>query len=149
MDMFIQNDECNSSEKIISKIKNGEWEYILKCLCVNNGTTIFIDYTYFKHFATKETYNIILNHIINNIDSVLTNHDLFYVHLNMKNLTISDIDKHKMFIQHISFVLKNKYPNKLTKCYIHNASFIFSQIFNIICMFVDKETQEKIEVIKN
>ena len=44
--------------------------------------------------------------------------------------------------------LKDKYPEKLAKCYVYNAPFIFTQIFNIVSMFIDKETQKKIELVK-
>jgi ribosomal protein S17E len=66
----------------------------------------------------------------------------------MKKISLSDIDKHKIFIQNISTYLKEKYPDKLLKCFIHNAPFVFKQIFNIISTFIDKETQKKIELVK-
>jgi hypothetical protein len=67
----------------------------------------------------------------------------------MKKLSISDIDKHKGFIQYISLYFQEKYPNKLAKCYIYNSPFVFNQLYNIICMFIDKETQKKIELVVN
>lgn len=140
--------ETFSSEKIIKKIKSGEWKDIIDGLCNVKDNVIMLDNTYFKHFATKETYNIILLHIITNIDTILSEHDGFIVHINMKNLTITDVDKHIKFIQNMSVLLKEKYPNKLTKCFVHNAPFVFSQILNIVSMFIDKETQSKIELIK-
>jgi hypothetical protein len=72
----------------------------------------------------------------------------FNVHANLKNLTLADIDKHKEFIQNISIILKQKYTNKLTKCYIYNAPFVFSQILNIVSLFIDKETQTKIQLVQ-
>jgi len=146
-DIFIEQNEINNSEKVISKIKKGEWSDIFQGLCNFKENYIFIDYIFFKHFATKETYSIILNHITKTIDNVLVNNEYFIVYVNMKNLTLIEIDKHKLFIQNISGFLKSKYPNKLTKCYIYNAPFVFSQIFNLICMFIDKETQSKIELV--
>ena len=65
----------------------------------------------------------------------------------MKNLTITDIDKHTTFIQNLSGYLKDKYPQKLSKCYIYNAPFVFSQIYTIVSIFIDKETRKKIELI--
>ena len=67
----------------------------------------------------------------------------------MKNLTIVDIDKHKLFIQCISVYFQEKYPQKLGKCYVYNSPFVFNQLYNIICMFIDKETQKKIELVVN
>jgi len=139
--------ESYSSEKIIKKIQGGEWSDIMNCICNVKNNLIILDNNYFKYFASKETYDIILSCIINNIDYILSKYEGFIVHINMKNVTLSDIDKHLKFIQTISIRLKDKYPNKLIKCYIHNAPFVFSQILNIISLFIDKETREKIEVV--
>ena len=143
------NSNSNSSEKIILKIKKGEWTDIYKGLCHVTNNSIAMEYIYFKHFATKDTYPIIQAILTNNIDAILLNNDNFIFHVNMKNLTISEINKHRDFIQHISKLLKDNYPNKLYKCYVYNAPFIFSQVLNIISLFVDKETITKIEVIIN
>ena len=145
--MFIENINSNSSEKILLKIKKGEWNDIYKGLCNITNNSIKMEYLYFKHFATKETYPIIQCMLTNNIDAILLKNENFIFHVNMKHLTISEFDKHKDFIQYISNLLKDKYPNKLYKCYVYNAPFIFSQVLSIISLFVDKETMTKIEVI--
>ena len=137
----------NNENVCIEKIQKGNGDEILKNLCYIKENSIILNYIYFKYFATKENYSYILNYIANNIDSILLNNSNVVLHINMKNLTISDIDKHKTFIQNISTICKNKYPNKLLKCYIYNAPFVFSQIYNIVSMFIDKVTQQKIEVI--
>jgi hypothetical protein len=67
----------------------------------------------------------------------------------MKKISLTDVDKHKLFIQNFSSYLKENYPDKLSKCYIYNAPVIFKQILNIISVFIDKETQTKIELVKN
>jgi hypothetical protein len=67
----------------------------------------------------------------------------------MKSLTLTEIEKHMEFIQYISKLLRDKYTNKLLKCYIYNAPFVFSQLFNIISFLIDKETLSKIELITN
>lgn len=144
IEIFYENIENTSSEKIIEKIKKGEWKDILNGLCFVKENIVVLNYVYFKHFATRETYSLILNFITNNIDAILLKNNYFIVKVNMKNLTIVDIDKHKIFIQNISGYLKEKYPQRLTKCYIYNAPFVFSQFFNIVSIFIDKETQSKI-----
>lgn len=143
-DLFL---ETSSSDEIITKIKTGNWSDIINGLCTIKDSSIILDNNYFKHFATKETYSIIVSRIIFNIDSILSAHDSFIVHINMKNLNVSDIDKHLKFIQYISTLFKERYQNKLTKCFIHNAPFIFSKLLNIIHLLIDKETQKKIEIV--
>jgi hypothetical protein len=150
LELFRENSEeiKSESEIIISKIKKGQWQFILKGICNVNNNSLVIDYNYFKYFATKETYELITKLITNNIDIILQTNDLFVVYVNMKKLTITEIDKHREFIKYISGFLKERYPNKLAKCYVYNAPFVFSQLFNIICLFIDKETQAKIELVK-
>jgi len=145
--IFKENLDGSSSEKIIQKIKKGDWNDIYKGICYINNKSLVCDYIYFKHFATNETYNIIQMIITNNIDNILINSNNFNVYINMKNLTITEMDKHKNFIQHIANLLKEKYPDKLCKCYVYNAPFVFSHFFRIISMFIDKETLTKIELI--
>jgi hypothetical protein len=149
MEMFSENSYNNSSEIIIEKIRNGEWNYILKNMCYIKDNELILDFIYFKHFATIQTYDFIINFITNSIDSILINKNNFIVHVNMKKLTLVDIDKHKIFIQSISEYLKEKYPQKLEKCYIYNSPFIFSQVYNLVSMFIDKETQKKISLVNN
>ena len=72
----------------------------------------------------------------------------FTVYLNMKSLTISQLDKHRNFLTQISSVLKARYPDTLSKCYVYDAPFVFSQLYNIISIFVDKETLCKIQIVK-
>jgi len=143
---FIENDI--TSEKIIEKIKNGKISEVFEGLCKISNDKIIIDYIYFKNFASKDTYNMITSIISKNIDILLSNNNGFIVHINMKSLSIKDVDKHKNYIQFISLFLKEKYPNKLLKCYIHNAPCFFSQVFNIISLFIDKDTLAKIQLIK-
>jgi hypothetical protein len=131
------------------KLQEGNWTDILNNVCFIKENEVVIDYMYFKHFANGETYNFILSTIVNNIDSILNMNDKFVVHINMKSLGISDFEKHRHFIQSIADFFKERYDGKLIKCYIYNAPFIFSQVFNIIIAFIDKETQNKIVVIDN
>jgi len=148
-EIFSENNTNNSSEKIKDKVRKGEWDDILKGLCYIKENCIILNYIYFKNIANDETYNYILNYITNNIDNVLNTNNYFIVHVNMKNLTMNDINKHKNFIQVMSSILKEKYPEKLLKCYVYNAPFIFAKIFNIVSIFIDKDTQKKIELVNN
>jgi len=136
-----------SSDAIITKIKRGEWDEILGKLCSEKNDYIVIEYPYFKFIATVETYDTIVSLICSHIEKILKKHNSFSVYLNLKMLSLVDIDKHKNFIQYLSTFLKDKYPQKMDKCYIYNAPFVFSQLFHIISMFIDKETQSKIIVL--
>jgi hypothetical protein len=139
----------NNENICIEKIKKSGSDETLNKLCYIKEDSIILNYIYFKYFAKKENYTFILNYIANNIDNVLSNNNNIVVHIDMKNLTIADIDKHKAFIQYISVYFQEKYPKKLSKCYVYNSPFVFNQLYNILCMFIDKETQKKIELVVN
>jgi hypothetical protein len=147
--IFLENDNCNISDKIINKIQKGEINDILSKFCFIHNNDVVIDYIYFKYLASDNTYNYILMYITNNIDNVLLKNREFIIHVNMKKISLTDIDKHRIFIQNLSSCLKDKYPDKLSKCYIYNAPIVFKQIFNIISVFIDNKTQKKIELVKN
>lgn len=146
-DVFSKINDKHFLEKLVSKIKNGDLHDVFNGLCSTKDNAIILDYIYFKHFASKDTYNFIISHLTNNINHIIANHTTFVVHVNIKQLTVSEVDKHKLFIQHISNYLQETYPDKMTKCYVHNPPFVFSQIFNMLSMFVDKETIKKIEIV--
>jgi len=141
-------ENTTSPENILEKLRNKKWNDILYGLCFIKETQIILNYRYFKYVATKETYEFILNYIIINIDKVLKSNNEFIIHVNMKDLTIVEFDKHRTFIQNISGYLKEKYPQKLSKCYIYNAPFVFTKIYNFVSMLIDKDTQKKIELVK-
>ena len=147
-DVFAPKFGDGSSEKIVSKIQKGEWNDIFEGFCYIKDYIIFMDYIYFKHLATKDTYNMTLDYMIKQIDCVLTGKNEFTVYVNLKKLTVLEVDKHSQFIQQLSKVLKERYPDRLKKCYIYNAPFVFSQIYNIVSRFIDKDTHEKIVLIK-
>jgi hypothetical protein len=134
-------------EIIIRKLKKGEWNDILNSLCKVNENSMYLDYIYFKYFATKETYGILTNYIMSHINNILLAYDAFTVHVNMKTLTVLEIDKHMTFIQSISALLKESYSNKMNKCYVYNAPFVFSKVLKLVSLFIDPETQQKIEVV--
>lgn len=139
--------ESHNPEIIMRKITKGEWNDILNNLCRTESNSIFLDYIYFKYFATKETYGILTNFIMSHINNILTSYDTFTVYVNMKTLTLLEIDKHMSFIQNISGVLKDTYSNKMNKCYIYNSTFVFSKILKLVALFIDQETQQKIEIV--
>jgi len=121
---------------------------ILNNLCFIQGSNnILLDYRYFKSFVPEADYDNVFQYFYNLIKKVLEKNEKFNIHVYIKSLAISDLDKYYAFISKISQIMKDAFPDKLYKCYIYNASFIFSQLIKIIAKFVDKKTQEKIQLI--
>ena len=121
---------------------------ILHHLCfVLRDNHVVLDYRYFKFIANKDNYPAIIHSIITVMHDCLHGNETMIVHLNMKSLTLLDIEKHFYFIREISEIMQKTFPDRLDKCLVYNAPFLFSQLYNTISMFIDKKTQKKIQLI--
>lgn len=120
---------------------------LMQFVCFSSGNQLIVDYRYFKHIASPMSYQLITSRITDMIDEILSSHPKFVAHTCSKTLTVSDIDKHLGFIKSISNLLKTRYQDKMSKCYIYKAPFIFAQIYGIVSCFIDKDTQAKIELV--
>ena len=146
--IMFDTDSLQISENILSKIKQGDWQYILNGICNIRENYLIVDCIYIKHFATKQTYPMIIDLIANSINKVLSVYSKFVVHVNIRSMKIKDLDNNRDFLRDMSKCLKERFPDRLDKCYVYNATTIFTQILNIISMFIDKDTKEKIRLIK-
>jgi hypothetical protein len=118
------------------------------CFIHKDTNIVEINYLYFKLFHTFNEKELFLTFFISKINKVLLNNDNFIIYVKSKKLTLIDIDKHKLFIQQIATKLKLLFENKLDKCYIYDSSIVFSQIFNLLSFFIDKQTLNKIIFVK-
>jgi len=143
----MNNFSKTTNEEMKEFILLKQWDKILNNLCNITNDELYINSTYFKHIYTSETYSIVLQHILNNIDNLLTNSTTFNIHLNIKDLTFLDIEKNAGFIFECAPVFKERYPDRLLKMYIYNSSFMFSQFYKILSNVLDKKTKEKIVCI--
>lgn len=130
-------------------------QIILNKFCFNHNNNIIIDYKIFKNIASILTYDMIFKHlenVITNTTKNLTNDTLqknnVNIHLSMKSLSITDVDKHRNFISNLINYYNLNYPNYLNGCYIYLASSIFKQVFSIFSIFIDKETKKKIHIVE-
>jgi len=140
-------DDINK-DQIILHFQNGNFDYILNNFCKRNKNELIINYLYFKYLGNSNTYELFVKIVLNHIDNILTEYESFNVHVSIKKLNIIEINKHIDFIRNVSNLLKEKYQNQMRKCNVYNASNLFSQIYEIISPFIDKDTQEKIEIHK-
>ena len=144
----IELDENSIFQQILHKMNSLQIDEILNNLFSFKEDTVFIDYVYFKYLSCENTYFIITQYLTNILDNILIHYQLFNIDINMKTLTFQEINIHHKYICSISMLFKNKYPKKLSKCLIFNSPAVFSKIYNIVALFIDKETQMKIQIIK-
>jgi hypothetical protein len=112
---------------------------------IRTNNEIEINYKYFKSIKLQFDNNNILDYLIFVIENVLSNYEFFIIHVNISKLSLLEIEKNQDFIQNMSIILKEKFPDKLEVCIIYEGSFIFKQIYNFLSLFIDKKTLKKIK----
>jgi len=139
----ISNDE--PSERTILNFHGYNIDELLHLFChIKINNEIEINYKYFKTINTFIDKAIVLNYLFLIVENVLNKYETFIVHVNIEKLTLLEIERNKDFIQNMSSMLKEKFPDKLDFCLIYEGSFIFKQIYNLLSIFIDKKTLKKI-----
>jgi hypothetical protein len=123
---------------------------LIQSLCYTHKENhIIINYPYFKYITKNNIYSgdEIIQYLINVMQNVLKEHKQFIIHLNTNSLNLIDVEKYYLFIQKVSQIMKDHFPEKMKTCYIYNAPYVFSKLFSIVSIFIDKETQKKIKIM--
>jgi hypothetical protein len=148
-DRFLLDDNFKPKKNAIYQSNKTLSELLLGFCHSNEDNEIILDCRYFKLIYNLNCIDCdsIIQHVINVIRTTLEKRETFIIHVCLKSLSLTDIDKYYKFICKISEVLKITFPDKLDKCFIYKAPFIFSQLFSIISAFVDKKTMTKLELV--
>ena len=151
--MLPENYFENTTEQVlasITKMTTGPepTNNLMNSICHIHDNLLVVDYRYFKYFASKNSYETIINHITSVMNKYLFANTHLRVHLCIKGLTVSELDKHMNFLKHATQILSAKYENKMATCHVYKSSFIFSQLFGLVSCFIDKETLQKVQLVK-
>jgi hypothetical protein len=140
LDFFAQNTFSVSSHFI----------ELLNKMCFMEGNNIILDYKVMKPIIMQHnTYDVVFEHLINVTKEILLHNELMNMHVCLKGLTVTDMDKHRSFVLRIIKTFSEQFPNKLSVCNLYKTPAIFSQIFGLISMFIDKVTINKIRIVKS
>jgi hypothetical protein len=123
-------------------------EQITNNICYIHENNVIIQYAFFKQFGNKNNYDIITQHIVNSINSILINYDSINVHFSLHKMDLLDLEKHYDFLLCICKLMQSAYPDKLNKFNIYQPPFIYSKIYSIISTFIDKTTRSRIKLVE-
>jgi len=123
-------------------------EQIMNNICYVEKNNLIIQYAFFKKCGNKKNYDIITDHIVNNINNILIQYDLINVHFSLHKMDLLDLEKHYDFLLCICKLMQTSYPDKLNKFNIYQPPFIYSKIYAIISSFIDKTTRSRIKLIE-
>jgi hypothetical protein len=123
-------------------------EQILNNICYVEKNNLIIQHAFFKNFGNKSNYDIITQHIVNNINNILQHYELINVHCSLHKMDLLDLEKHYDFLMCICKLMQSAYPAKLNKFNIYQPPFIYSKIYSIISNFIDKTTRARIKLVE-
>ena len=73
----------------------------------------------------------------------------FVFHLFCTGMHVKNIHLHRNFIFRVTSMFREAFPHELAACYVHDAPFIFSQVFEIIKPFLNRDMRRRIIIVKN
>jgi hypothetical protein len=127
---------------------NMSLEEILNKTTWRQDNNIFIDYKIMRLFLNKNTYDVFFQNLRMNTIEMLKIYKTLNMHVYLKTLSISDVDKHKDFVFRIVKSFSEEFPNILENAFLYKAPGIFSQIYKIISIAIDSVTKKKIHLVK-
>lgn len=157
-DEFYANSKNNTFFNA-KKNKNDCSEHVSQCIDLdklisqtifieNNSNKIFIDYTIFKTFASQLNYQTIVDSLVSKIICVKNTYRTFEIHLNLKSLTVSAIERYRPIFQ-VYYDTCCKYglsyeSDILDKFEIYHAPMVINSLVPIIVKYTDKSIKNKI-----
>lgn len=115
---------------------------------IDDTNKIFIDYTVFKVYSSQSNYQTIVDFLVNKIKFIMSIHKTFEVHLNLKSLTISGIERYRPIFQiYYDTCCKNGlyYDSAvLDQIVIYNTPMIVNIITPIMVKYTDQSIKSKI-----
>lgn len=125
-------------------------DILLKNFCCIVNHEVIIDIRIFKLIALPENYDILYYYLVNRIQSItFNNNNRILVHLNMETFYLTDIDKYSDILLKIARDFQVYFPDKLEKCYVYSAGFIFKGLYSILSGVVSKDTRCRFVLVKD
>lgn len=118
------------------------------CFFNESENYIYFDYKIFKMIASPMTYEAVSSHLIKTTWEVVSKYDKINIYACLKSISLKEIDKHKTFILKMISFCSDEFSDKLLKCYLYKTPTIFTQIYSIVSIAIDKETRQKVQIIK-
>jgi len=112
------------------------------------GTNIiFIDYLIFKMFAHEETYDHIIDHIMNLFDYCIKYYGNMQVNLNLRTFTVSATERYVPAIKQFCNRCLNhntNYTEYMTAFRILNTPSVMEMVIKVVKPFVEKDVINKL-----
>jgi len=111
--------------------------------------TIIFNAKYFKKKKNSK-YDDLLAHILKTLSNGLLlsqqkNSQTFDVLVYLDGIKATELDFG--FAKNFIIIIQQLFPNRLNKCYFHHAPGFFRLFFENLSIFIDKQTQNKVQFV--
>jgi len=137
------NNEYNS----LKNKKNENIDIYLSYFSYITKKSLILDYRFFKLIGNPNNYELFLNYLMNQIEEILTQTNLFNLYFNIDTITLIELDKYSIFFIRVAKLFSEKYPDCLQNFYILGSGFMFDNMKNLFSFILPKKTREKIQFI--
>ena len=137
------NNEYNS----LKNKKNENIDIYLSYFSYITKKSLILDYRFFKLIGNPNNYEFFLNYLMNQIEEILTQTNLFNLYFNIDTITLIELDKYSTFFIRVAKLFSEKYPDCLQNFYILGSGFMFDNMKNLFSLILPKKTREKIQFI--
>lgn len=105
-----------------------------------------------RHFVKQKKYDDLLAHLFKTMSNAILfsqqmNQETIDIFVYLDGLKSSHLDV--KFAKDMVIMMQQLFPNRLNKCFIYHSPNFFRIFYENISIFIDKQTQSKIEFIRN
>lgn len=107
---------------------------------VPNKNKLVFDYTIFKLFANNDNYDIILQRVIDNYDTLIAQYSNLEVHIILEGFTISAAERYKYIIQQLCnkfYKSQTSYSQFISSMYLYYTPSMIENISALLKPFIN------------
>jgi hypothetical protein len=135
----------NNEYNFLKNKKNEDINIYLSYFSYIKENSLILDYRFFKLIGNPNNYDFFLNYLMNQIEEIFKNTNLFNLYFNIDTITLTELDKYSTFFIKVAKLFSEKYPDCLQNFYILGSGFMFDNMKNLFSLILPKKTREKIQ----
>jgi len=145
--LFVKKQQKHDCATSITK-SIGLDELLSQSIVAFDGFKIFVDYTILKTFMCPANYVVVVDYLMNMINTIVRTNGKFHLHVNLNSLTISAIERYRELIMSISKrCIDNELEQYLDVFHMHNSPSFLTSTSNLLAPFMPDTVRKKIKFI--
>jgi len=123
-------------------------ELLFQSIYIDNNK-IIVNYPLVKTFINPTIYSNILEHVEHLTKNILSNYEVFEIHLNVQSFTMTAAQRYNELIQDFCYkYLNSDYEKNLKHIYIHNPPGIITLVQSMFNPFISESAKTKVIILK-